>query len=257
MFKLTVQKIIRFINILFFKKELPNKISIYFHEISENEINDLKKIILYFQHLDYKFVTIDKFQKEITNDKKHFAITFDDGFSSWTETIKLFEEFNVKATYFLNTIQFTNEDKKKFLDDIRCEEVNSLIKENEVQKLIIQNHEIGAHTHSHKTLSKITLNNLKSEIEQNLSILNKFDIKVKNFAIPYGMRRLIREEQVNYLLEKFDSVSFGEPGMLFSHSDGRIQRYPWKIEKSFKYNINNISTDTSLFNKLTKRSGLG
>ena len=71
------------------------------------------------------------------------------------------------------------------------------------------------------------------------------------------MRRLITEEQVNYLLEKFDSVSFGEPGMLFSHSNGRIQRYPWRTEKSFKYNINNISTDTSFFNNLTKRSGLG
>ena len=82
MFKLAIQKIIRFINILFFKKEIPNKISIYFHEISKNDIADLEKIVLYFQNLDYKFVTIDKFQKEITNDKKHFAITFDDGFSS-------------------------------------------------------------------------------------------------------------------------------------------------------------------------------
>ena len=115
MFKLAVQKLIRFINILFFKKELPNKISIYFHEISKNEIDDLKKIIVYFQNLDYKFVTIDKFNKEILNDNKHFAITFDDGFSSWTETLKLFEKFNVKATYFLNTIQFTSEAKKKFL----------------------------------------------------------------------------------------------------------------------------------------------
>ena len=257
MFKLAIQKIIRFINIIFFKKEVPNKISIYFHEISKNELADLEKIILYFQNLDYKFVTIDKFRREISNDKKHFAITFDDGFSSWTETLKLFEKFNVKATYFLNSIQFTNEDKEKFLKDIRCEDVDLIINENEVQKLIIQNHEIGAHTHSHKTLSKISLGNLKSEIEQNLSILNKFNTKVKNFAIPYGMRRLITEEQVNYLLEKFDSVSFGEPGMLFGHSNGRIQRYPWRTEKSFKYNINNISTDTSFFNNLTKRSGLG
>ena len=35
MFKLAIQKIIRFVNILLFKKELPNKISIYFHEISK------------------------------------------------------------------------------------------------------------------------------------------------------------------------------------------------------------------------------
>lgn len=257
MFKLAIQKIIRLINIIFFKKELPNKISIYFHEISKSELDDLEKIILYFRNLDYNFVTIDQFHNEISNDKKHFAITFDDGFSSWTETIQLFEKFNVKATYFLNTIQFTSEDKEKFLNDIRCEDIELIINENELQKLIIKNHEIGAHTHSHKTLSKINLDSLKSEIENNLSILNKFNINVKNFAIPFGMRRLIKEEQINYLLDKFDSISFGEPGMLFCHTKDKIQRYPWRTEKSFKYNINNISTDTSIFNNLTKRSGLG
>ena len=43
--------------------------------------------------------------------------------------------------------------------------------------------------------------------------------------------------------------------MLFNQ--GFYTRYPWRSEKSFKYNLNNISTDTSKFNNLTKRSGLG
>ena len=71
------------------------------------------------------------------------------------------------------------------------------------------------------------------------------------------MRRLINKEQIAYLLEVFDSISFGEPGMLFNHEKQKIQRYPWRIEKTFQYNLNNISTNTSLFNKVTKRSGLG
>ena len=49
MFKLAIQKIIRFVNILLFKKELPNKISIYFHEISKNEIADLEKLYYIFK----------------------------------------------------------------------------------------------------------------------------------------------------------------------------------------------------------------
>ena len=71
------------------------------------------------------------------------------------------------------------------------------------------------------------------------------------------MRRYVKEEQIDYLMEVFDSVSFGEPGMLFSQKKGKVQRYPWKVNKSFEYNINNIRTDTSIFNKITKRSGLG
>ena len=71
-------------------------------------------------------------------------------------------------------------------------------------------------------------------------------IAFKNFFACWG---------VNISLEQ--TLAFGEPGMLYEQKKGLIQRYPWKIEKSFKYNVNNISTNTSLFNNLTKRSGLG
>ena len=257
MYKLLIQKIIRIINLILFKKELPTKISIYFHDISNKEINELEKIIIYFLNLGFKFVTMNNFQKKIFSDEKLFAITFDDGFSSWTKTLDLFKKYDVKATYYLNTIQFTDDEMTKFLQDIRCTNPDFIIKEEEVQELINSDHEIGSHTHSHKTLSKISLDDLKTEIETNLQILSKFNVEISNFAIPYGMRRLINKEQIAYLLEVFDSISFGEPGMLFNHEKQKIQRYPWRIEKTFQYNLNNISTNTSLFNKVTKRSGLG
>ena len=257
MYKLLIQKIIRIINLILFKKELPTKISIYFHDISNKEINELEKIIIYFLNLGFKFVTMNNFQKKIFSDEKLFAITFDDGFSSWTTTLDLFKKYDVKATYYLNTIQFTDDEMTKFLQDIRCTNPDFIIKEEEVQELINSDHEIGSHTHSHKTLSKISLDDLKTEIETNLQILSKFNVEISNFAIPYGMRRLINKEQIAYLLEVFDSISFGEPGMLFNHEKQKIQRYPWRIEKTFQYNLNNISTNTSLFNKVTKRSGLG
>jgi len=257
MYKLLIQKIIRIINLILFKKDLPTKISIYFHDISNKEINELEKIIIYFLNLGFKFVTMDNFQKKIFSDEKLFAITFDDGFSSWTKTLDLFKKYDVKATYYLNTIQFTDDEMTKFLQDIRCTNPDFIIKEEEVQELINSDHEIGSHTHSHKTLSKISLDDLKTEIETNLQILSKFNVEISNFAIPYGMRRLINKEQIAYLLEVFDSISFGEPGMLFNHEKQKIQRYPWRIEKTFQYNLNNISTNTSLFNKVTKRSGLG
>ena len=257
MYKLLIQKIIRIINLILFKKELPTKISIYFHDVSNKEINELEKIIIYFLNLGFKFVTMNNFQKKIFSDEKLFAITFDDGFSSWTKTLDLFKKYDVKATYYLNTIQFTDDEMTKFLQDIRCTNPDFIIKEEEVQELINSDHEIGSHTHSHKTLSKISLDDLKTEIETNLQILSKFNVEISNFAIPYGMRRLINKEQISYLLEVFDSISFGEPGMLFNHEKQKIQRYPWRIEKTFQYNLNNISTNTSLFNKVTKRSGLG
>ena len=71
------------------------------------------------------------------------------------------------------------------------------------------------------------------------------------------MKRLVKNYQIKLLCEYFEIICFGEPGMLFKKNKNLIERYPWKTERSFIYNIENIKTDTSIFNKLTKRSGLG
>ena len=157
----------------------------------------------------------------------------------------------------LHCIQFTTEPKEKFLSDIKCNDKNLLITIDQLEAIKLNGHEIGAHTHSHKTLNNIEKEDFKYEVSKNLEILKLNNFEPKNFAVPFGMRRYIKNYQLDYLLGIFDSVAFGEPGMLYEQKEGLIQRYPWKIEKSFKYNINNISTNTSLFNNLTKRSGLG
>ena len=257
MLKQSLQASIRSINVMALRKDMPNKISLYLHETEKKELQDLEKIIIYFQSIGYEFVTINRFSKEISSEVKHVAITFDDGFSNWISTLDLFKKYNVKATYFVNTIQFTDLDLEKFLSDIRCDNSDLLINKNELSEIYNNGHEIGAHTHTHKTLSKLNLIELTEEIESNLSILQDLGFDIHNFAIPYGMRRLILSEHVRYLLTKFSSIAYGEAGMLHSQSQKKIQRYPWKVNKSFTYNLNNIKTDTSFFNKITKRSGLG
>ncbi len=257
MLKKLIQETIRVINISFLAKEMPDKIALYFHETESKELEDLEKIILYFQERGYFFVTVNELTENLTSNLKHIALTFDDGFSNWTDTLELFKKYNVHATYFINTIQFTNLNLDKFLLDIRCPNSELLINKNEIIEIISYGHEIGAHTHTHRTLSKLDLPQLTEEIDTNVKILNEIGAEINNFAIPYGMRRLIRNEHVPYLQKKFNTIAYGEPGMLHHQEPGKLQRYPWKIHKSFQYNINNIKTDTSKFNLITKRSGLG
>jgi len=257
MIKKSLQKLIRIINLIIFKRKLPNKISIYFHETNKDELDDIEEIIKYFKKLGYVFLTISNFNKNLNNNEKNLAITFDDGFSNWIDVIPIFDKYEIKSTFFMNTIQFTQESKEKFLSDIKCLNESYLINETDTEKIQKQGHEIGAHTHSHKTLKNINKEQFYYEINENIKILNSLNIYPKNFAVPFGMRRLIKKEQLDYLMEIFDSVSFGEPGMLFNQNKGIVQRYPWKTNKSFEYNLNNIRTDTSIFNKITKRSGLG
>jgi hypothetical protein len=47
--KKILQKTLRFINVFLFKKELPSKISIYFHDLTQKEIDDLESIFMFFK----------------------------------------------------------------------------------------------------------------------------------------------------------------------------------------------------------------
>lgn len=257
MIKTLLQKLIRFINISLFTKSLPLKVSIYFHETYKNDIEDIERIILFFKKEGYEFVTIDNFNRHLDDSNKHFAFTFDDGFANWVDTLEVFKKYNVKSTFFMNSIQFTDESKVKFLSDINCPDEDMLIDEKGLEKIVKAGHEIGAHTHSHRTLKRLTEEEFTDEINKNIEILKSLGIRPLNFAIPFGMRRYINQSQFDYLNSIFNSVSYGEPGMLYNQIPGKIQRYPWRTQKPFKFNIQNISANTILFNNLTKRSGLG
>ena len=123
--------------------------------------------------------------------------------------------------------------------------------------MVKPNHEIGAHTHSHYKLSNLEFEEFQIEIEKNLDVLKEFSNQIKSFAIPYGMRRYSKKDQIDYLFKRFDTVCYGEAGMLFSQNNKSIQRYPWQMKSTFYENLNNLCTNTQFFNKVTKRSGLG
>tara|TARA_X000000368_G_C23042596_1_gene717683 strand:+ start:1648 stop:2427 length:780 start_codon:yes stop_codon:yes gene_type:complete len=255
--KRSLQKILRFINILIFKKQIPSKVAIYFHDLKEKEISALENILLFFSNKDFKFVSLNELNNKLDSNEKLVSITFDDGFSSWSESLPLFEKYNAQATFFMNTIMFTKESKKSFLHNINSNENTELINSEDVENILNGGHEIGAHTHEHHTLSDMKMDDFVKDVSRNIELLSNLNVIPKTFAIPFGMRRYVTNEQIEYLKENFDCIVYGEPGMLFNQKKGFIQRYPWRSEKSFKYNMNNISTDTSKFNNLTKRSGLG
>lgn len=255
--KKRIQKLIRLINIFAFKKKLPSQIVVYFHDIDSKELSSIEDIILFFKNLEYKFVSVSQISKNIGTENKMFTFTFDDGFKNWTYVLPIFKKYNIEATFFLNSIFLTNENKNEFLKNIALEDEAKLISKDGINKLVSNNHEIGAHTHSHFKLSNLTLDSLEKEIETNLKYLNNFYKNVVSFAIPYGMSRYLNKNQLDYLHQKFETICFGEAGMLFNQNSRNIQRYPWQVNLSFYQNLINLSTDTYIFNTLTKRSGLG
>jgi peptidoglycan/xylan/chitin deacetylase (PgdA/CDA1 family) len=255
--KHTVQKIIRDVNLLLFQKQLPDQIVVYFHEIKNDEINAINDIILFFKNIDYEFVSVSEISNNFNTTKKLFSFTFDDGFKNWENVIPIFELHDVIGTFFLNSVFLTDEGNSIFLKNISLKDESEIISKKIISELVNHNHEIGAHTHNHYKLSNLKFDEFKTEIDTNLLLLSEFSSQINSFAIPYGMRRYTKREQVDYLKDKFSSVCFGEAGMLFNQSKTSIQRYPWQVNATFYQNLKNICTDTQIFNGLTKRSGLG
>jgi hypothetical protein len=256
--KIFLQRLIRRVNVLLFSKNLPNKISIYFHETDTSIIKQIEDIVNFFTYLEYTFVTIDEFNKNIKKtDLKQIALTFDDGYNSWLECIKLLEKLNVKGTFYINSINFIEDDLTEYMNNINFSDRLDILTLENFLKLSNSSHQIGSHTHSHPTLSTLSNSQFKYQIEENLNFFDLQNITINSFAIPFGMRRYIKKNQLKYLNTIFETVCFGEPGMQFYQKSNKIQRSPWIKHKPFEYNIVNIKTNSSIFNNLIKRSGLG
>tara|TARA_Y100001970_G_scaffold293007_1_gene437162 strand:- start:1302 stop:2075 length:774 start_codon:yes stop_codon:yes gene_type:complete len=257
MIKTKIQKFIRLINIALYKKNLPDQIVVYFHETEQVEISTIQDIILFFKNMDYEFVSVSKISKNFGTGKKMFSFTFDDGFKNWENLIPLFNMYGVTATFYLNSVFLTDEGNEIFMRNIGLDNESKIINQNIISDLVVHNHEIGAHTHSHYKLSNLEFNDFKREVDNNLTLLKEFSPEIESFAIPFGMSRYLKKDQIEYLTDNFQTICFGEAGMLFSQKDKSIQRYPWQIGLTFYQNLINLSTDTNFFNRLTKRSGLG
>ena len=79
--------------------------------------------------------------------------------------------------------------------DIRIEDKSKLLTKDNLLKIKSFGHEIGAHTHSHLTLSNLNKDKFENEVLKNLEHLRSLDINPNSFAIPFGMRRYILESQ--------------------------------------------------------------
>ena len=87
-------------------------------------------------------------------------------------------------------------------------------------------HEIGCHTYSHPAVSRISLDQLRVELEQNQSALKNIDrdIEVRNFAYPYGD---LTFRTKRYLEARFDSCRSVDRGINVGMADlGSLKAWP-------------------------------
>jgi hypothetical protein len=204
-------------------------LNFYFHE--SFSLKELRHIYLVLSDCGLKYSKVPR------HDYGYFNFSFDDNYTSWLELGKL--EFGV--TMYLNTIPFEDEAKTEFyLKRINKPSTTRIMSDKEgIQYLIDSGHLFGFHTHGHINISQTEKFQISKEISLNRLYFDRIGITepLNQLAIPYGMLKYVREDQITDLLKEFDAIVFANPGLLGKSSNQIIHRIEYINELSLNKNI--------------------
>ena len=241
---------------------MPLRFGIYFHELEEHQHEAFRACIQTLRELGYQATKLSDFLNESTD--KQFWISFDDNYASWHQAIPLFDELDIKATFFTNTAPLadcaSDNTIRKYYDRIGFHGERTPLRSEQIRELFDLGHEIGCHGHQHLPLAQVPLEEANSDIESNLQILTEIlGTKPEHFAFPFGMPRFFSSTLSEKCVQAgFRSISYATPCMHFTkYNPLSLQRSLWRLEQTPSYNIESICIDGSLMTALTGRSAIG
>ena len=210
----------------FFKKKNKNQFRILmYHDIQKNnllefrnQLTELKKKWIFINPHD-----LDKFSETTLPIKgKNLLLTFDDGYKSMLNVKEILQELNINAIFFVisDFVNLTHSDNpkdyiiKNIDSNINMKKDYKNLNWEDLKKLINDGHIIGAHTKSHKKLSKIKNNDFLREeiIESSNEIEKKLNINIKHFAYSYGDIHSFNEISYKIAKSKFKYIFSGIRG---------------------------------------------
>ncbi|GKU23461.1 polysaccharide deacetylase family protein [Clostridium folliculivorans] len=114
--------------------------------------------------------------------KKAFTLSYDDGITQDKRLVNIFNKYNLKATFNLNS-GLQNEDGSFVINDLLIKRIN----ENEIVD-VYRGHEIAIHGLRHLSLTDITKELVIKEILEDKQNHEKiFGYPVRGMAYPYGV----------------------------------------------------------------------
>lgn len=246
-----------------FDRGLPVKLGLYFHGLEAEHHHDFGKAILCLRGLGYRIATdIEDYLAE--PDEQAAWISFDDNYASWYEARSLFDELDIRATFYTNTGVFrdrtTKETRRAFFKRIEHVGEHRSLTTDELRSLRADGHTIGAHTHTHPVLSRISLASAKAEIRTSQQILQEIlGEPIRHFAYPYGLRRYFDDRLVDYCKEiGIDTVARAIPAMQHApEKPYELHRSGWRFDRDAYQNIRDLAVAGHWFERLTGRSAIG
>lgn len=156
------------------------------------------------------------------------SYTFDDGLKEhYTLVAPEMNKRGLKGTFWINGTK-VNEDDKHPVDTTR-------VSWSELREMVAAGHEISNHGWAHKKLTKLTLENVESEIRKNDSIiLEKIGVVSRTFCFPYNshndtIRRMASKGRVGIRTKQISVGGKSTPEKLERWVEKLIETSDWGI----------------------------
>lgn len=203
----------------FFFKKKPEFCIVTLHNIPEKNFKWFEDFIDLIDKT-YGFINPNDFLAKEKNVNNGVLLTFDDGFrSNRVVAESVLKKYNIKAVFFI-TEKFVGLNKtdsfifsqKNFYPSSKISQEkaqdNMAMSWNDVDWLASNGHTIGAHTATHKMLSKIdNLDLLQDEVEISANRLeNKIKQRIRVFAFPFGTPDSVSIKAFDLAKSRFDYV---------------------------------------------------
>ena len=257
-----IQSMIRRGHVALALRPLPRKIALYFHSLESADWEPLVALVRYLRLEGYEFYGSPS--DYLAADGVAAFISFDDNYRSWYESLSLLSDLQLHVTFYVNTMPLrgiaTATETETYFDRIDHRGRREALSPRELASLADAGHTIGAHTHSHRNLARLTRQEAMHEITSNRTMLQEeLGVPVRHLAFPFGLRRYFPRWAADWCRDEgFETIAAAIPAML--HAVPRaawLHRHPWRFERSFEQNLEEIQIDGRLFEKITGRSAVG
>ncbi|MEM1269127.1 MAG: polysaccharide deacetylase family protein [Bacteroidota bacterium] len=241
---------------------LPDKLGIYFHYLPPAHHGAFEALVHALRNRGYVFGGPDILFDETV--ERSVFLSIDDNYRATLDALSLFDRLKVPMTVYVNTAYLADTASpsqiETYFQRLAFDGPRYVLASEDLKRLRDAGHEIGAHTHTHRMLSRLSDAEAKDEILISKRLLDRLlDDPVRHFSYPFGMRRHFRPALRAYCAEVgFETVANAIPALQHAgHTPLAIQRSVWNLSDPLARNLTNLRIDGRLFERLTGRSAVG
>jgi peptidoglycan/xylan/chitin deacetylase (PgdA/CDA1 family) len=262
--KHAVQRTLRVVHLTLFRRPLPRRVALYFHEIDHATAAALDDIIPFFKRQGYSFVRAREYDEDTNPERRMVFVSFDDNYLGWHEHLPLLAKHRVNVTFYCNSLPLDRAPDDVVVADYYRRLGNPAdrrpLRSVHLRDMAEAGHDVGGHSHSHFNLAALEAPILEEELRLNRQMIqNATGSDATDFSFPFGQPRHLPpsvEQQVRRA--GFARIAHATSGMLYAQAPrGTIHRSMWRTEKNFNSNLADLRVDGRWFVRHFGRSPLG